>query len=35
MIRSKKELADLTVASGEAWIGDLSNKELKQLFALG
>ena len=35
MIRSKKELADLTVASGEAWIGDLSNKELKQFFALG
>ena len=35
MIQSKKELADLTVAAGETWIGELSDKELKGLFALG
>ena len=35
MIRDKKELADLTVVKGEKWIGELSNKDLKQLFALG
>lgn len=32
MIQSKKDLADLTVATGESWIGKLSNKELKELF---
>ncbi|MEA1878367.1 MAG: SNF2-related protein [Bacteroidota bacterium] len=31
MIQSKKELADLTVNTGEKWIGDLTNKELKTL----
>ena len=31
MLISKKELADLTVATGEKWIGDLSNKELASL----
>lgn len=31
MITSKKELADLTVATGEKWIGNLSNDELKEL----
>jgi len=35
MIQSKKALADLTVASGETWIGNLSNKELKDIFELG
>lgn len=34
MIQSKKELADLTVTSGEKWIGELSNSELKDLFKL-
>ena len=34
MLKSKKELANLTVASGEQWIGDLSNKELKEIFRL-
>lgn len=34
MIQSKKKLADLTVASGENWIGNLSNKELKEVFRL-
>jgi SNF2 family DNA or RNA helicase/uncharacterized Zn finger protein len=32
MIQSKKALANMTVATGENWIGNLSNKELKQLF---
>ncbi|QZE15884.1 DEAD/DEAH box helicase [Halosquirtibacter laminarini] len=31
MLQDKKHLADLTVATGEKWIGDLSNTELKNL----
>ena len=34
MIQSKKKLAEMTVSTGENWIGNLSNKELKDLFAL-
>ncbi len=34
MIQSKKHLANITVASGETWLGDLSNKELRELVAL-
>jgi len=34
MIQQKRELADLTVGSGEQWIGDLSNQELKTVFKL-
>jgi SNF2 family DNA or RNA helicase/uncharacterized Zn finger protein len=34
MIQSKKALAQMTVATGENWIGNMSNKELKDLFAL-
>lgn len=34
MIRSKKELADLTVGSGEKWLGELNNKELRELVKL-
>lgn len=34
MIQSKKELADLTVSSGEKWVTELSNKELKELVSL-
>lgn len=34
MLRSKKELAKLTVANGEKWIGELSDKDLRQLIAL-
>ncbi len=34
MLQNKKELANLTVASGEQWIGDLSNTELKEIFRL-
>lgn len=32
MIQKKKALADMTVASGESWIGKLSNDELQELF---
>lgn len=35
MLRSKKQLANLTVASGEKWIGELSDKDLRHLVALG
>lgn len=35
LIQSKKNLADLTVATGENWIGNLSNKEIKDIFTLG
>lgn len=34
MIRAKKELSDLTVAAGEQWITELSNRELKEIFRL-
>lgn len=32
MIQKKKHLADMTVSTGEQWIGKLSNKELRELF---
>jgi SNF2 family DNA or RNA helicase len=35
MLKDKRELADLTVAAGEKWIGDYSNKDLREIFALG
>ena len=34
MLERKRELADLTVATGEGWVGDLSTDELKALFLL-
>ena len=34
MIRDKQDLANLTVATGEQWIGNLNDKELKQIFTL-
>jgi hypothetical protein len=34
MIQQKKQLASLTAASGENWIGNLNNKELNELFRL-
>jgi SNF2 family DNA or RNA helicase len=33
MIQKKKHLAEMTVATGENWIGKLSNKELREIFA--
>ena len=35
MIRRKKDLASLTVATGESWIGNMTNEDLKALVALG
>ena len=34
MLERKRELADLTVSTGENWVGDLSSDELKALFRL-
>lgn len=34
ILQSKKELADLTVGTGESWIGDLSNRQLEEIFAI-
>ena len=34
MINNKKELANLTVGVGENWVGNLSNKELRNIFSL-
>lgn len=35
MLKAKKELADLTVTTGEQRITELSNKDLKEIFSLG
>jgi SNF2 family DNA or RNA helicase len=35
MIQGKKRLANMTVAAGENWIGNMSNKELNEVFRLG
>ncbi len=35
MISSKKALAEMTVSTGENWIGNLSNTELKAIFQIG
>ena len=34
MIQNKRHLANMTVATGESWIGNLSNTELKNIFEL-
>lgn len=34
IIRSKQELADLTVSTGENWISDFSNDDLREIFTL-
>jgi len=34
MLKDKKELADLAVSTGEKWVGELSNSDLKVLFSL-
>ncbi|MFK7935529.1 MAG: DEAD/DEAH box helicase, partial [Saprospiraceae bacterium] len=35
LLQIKKELANLTVATGETWIGDYGDSELRELVALG
>ncbi len=32
MIQQKKTLIDMTVSTGESWIGQLSNKVLREIF---
>lgn len=32
MINNKRTLAEMTVSTGENWIGKLSNNELKEIF---
>ncbi len=34
LLQEKKNLADMTISTGEKWIGDLSNKELNELIRL-
>jgi len=34
MIQQKKALAEMTVATGENWIGNLSNKELRDILSI-
>ena len=34
MLAAKRDLADLTVATGETWIGDLPTRELESIFSL-
>lgn len=34
IIKSKKELADLTVSTGEKWITEMSNSDLREIFTL-
>lgn len=34
LIESKKALVDMTVATGENWIGGLTNNELQEIFSL-
>ena len=35
MIKAKQELTELTVSAGEHWISELSDGELREIFALG
>jgi SNF2 family DNA or RNA helicase len=35
MLQCKKELANLTVSKDESWLGNLSDKDLKELITLG
>jgi len=35
MLQSKKELANLAVSSGEKWVGELTDTELRDLVKLG
>ena len=35
MLKDKRDLADLAIASGEKWIGEYSDMDLREIFALG
>jgi SNF2 family DNA or RNA helicase len=34
MLQEKRELADMAVSRGEQWLGELPDKDLRELFAL-
>jgi len=34
MLKDKRELADLTISTGEKWVGEYSDKDLREIFAL-
>jgi SNF2 family DNA or RNA helicase len=34
MIERKKEIAEKVIGTGEGWLTELSNQDLKQIFAL-
>jgi SNF2 family DNA or RNA helicase len=34
MIESKKEVAEKVIGTGEGWLTELSNQELREIFAL-
>ena len=34
LIQAKRQLAELTVAAGESWLGNLSNDEIRELVTL-
>jgi len=34
IIKNKKEISDLVVSSGEKWIGEFSDTELKNFFSI-
>jgi SNF2 family DNA or RNA helicase len=34
IIKNKQELVNLTVSTGESWISEMSDKDLKKLFAI-
>ena len=35
MLRSKRDLANMTIAHGETWVGELTDKELNELISFG
>ena len=35
IIKAKQELQELTVSTGEKWIANMSNEELREIFAAG
>ena len=35
MIQQKKALAEMTISTGETWIGNLSDRELRRVFERG
>ena len=35
MIQAKRNLAEMTVSTGEKWIGNLNNDQLREIFSLG